>query len=50
MCLACRVDKINLMAADQVTRDKRFKRFKRLVRAYRVRPENGQSSTCEWNG
>jgi len=30
------------MAADQVTRDKRFKRFERLVRAYRVRPENGQ--------
>ncbi len=30
------------MAADQVTRHKRLKRFERLVRAYRVRPENGQ--------
>lgn len=30
------------MAADQVTHDKRLKRFERLVRAYRVRAENGQ--------
>ena len=33
---------MNLMAADQVTRGKRLKRFERMVRAYRVRPENGQ--------
>src|SRR5260221_1086219 len=40
--LARRVDKMNLMATDQVTRGKRLKRFERMVRAYRVRPENGQ--------
>ena len=33
---------MNLMATDQVTRDKRLKRFERLVRAYRVRPEDGR--------
>ncbi len=30
------------MATNPVTRDKRLKRFERLVRAYRVRLENGQ--------
>jgi hypothetical protein len=42
MYLARRVDKMNLIATDQVTRGKRLKRFERMVRAYRVRPENGQ--------
>jgi hypothetical protein len=30
------------MATGQITRNKRLKRFEHLVRAYRVRPENGQ--------
>jgi hypothetical protein len=30
------------MATDQVTHDKRLKHFKRLLKAYRVRPQNGQ--------
>jgi len=33
---------MNIMATHAVTHDKRLKRFERLVRAYRVRPENGQ--------
>jgi hypothetical protein len=30
------------MATDQVTHDKRRKHFHRLLKAYRVRPQNGQ--------
>jgi hypothetical protein len=30
------------MATDQVTHDKRLKNFRRLLKAYRVRPQDGQ--------
>ena len=30
------------MATDQVTHDKRLKHFRRLLKAYRVRPRDGQ--------
>jgi hypothetical protein len=30
------------MATDHVTHDKRLKHFERLLKAYHVRPENGQ--------
>ena len=33
---------VKIMATDQVTHDKRLKHFKRLLKAYRVRPQNGQ--------
>jgi hypothetical protein len=41
MYLADRILSKKFMATDQVTHDQRLKHFKRLVKAYRVRPENG---------
>jgi hypothetical protein len=38
------------MAADPVTHDKRLKHFRRLLKAYRVRPQDGQWIVKELGG